>query len=161
MTKPEKTAGQKFLRRFSATRITPIAAACTSLLFGAANAQQASQLDTVVVTGIRGGIESSMAAKKNSDAIVEVVTAEDIGKLPDVSIAESLARLPGLASQRVGGRAQVIAIRGMRLPSPATGAPGNWPSRTPTLSIHPAASSHPSSTPPSTSGCSCGTRSSC
>lgn len=113
MTKPEKTAGQKFLRRFSATRITPIAAACTSLLFGAANAQQASQLDTVVVTGIRGGIESSMAAKKNSDAIVEVVTAEDIGKLPDVSIAESLARLPGLASQRVGGRAQVIAIRGM------------------------------------------------
>jgi iron complex outermembrane receptor protein len=42
-----------------------------------------------------------------------VVTAEDIGKLPDVSIAESLARLPGLAGQRVQGRAQQIAIRGM------------------------------------------------
>ena len=113
MTKPEKTAGQKFLRRFSAIGITPIAAACSSLLFGAAHAQQTAQLDTVVVTGIRGGIESSMAAKKNSDAIVEVVTAEDIGKLPDLSIAESLARLPGLAGQRVQGRAQVIAIRGM------------------------------------------------
>lgn len=95
-------------------RITPIAAACSALLLtGAAYAQQDQPVQTVVVTGIRGSIESSMAAKKNSEAITEVITAEDIGKLPDVSIAESLARLPGLAGQRVQGRAQVIAIRGM------------------------------------------------
>jgi iron complex outermembrane receptor protein len=68
---------------------------------------------SVIVTGIRGSIESSIAAKKNADGITEVVTAEDIGKLPDVSIAESLARLPGLAGQRVQGRAQVITIRGL------------------------------------------------
>src|SRR5690606_17172427 len=43
----------------------------------------------------------------------EVVTAEDIGKLPDVSIAESLARLPGLTAQRLDGRGQVISIRGL------------------------------------------------
>lgn len=95
--------------------ITPIAAACALMLATAVQAQEAAQqpAQTVVVTGIRGSIESSIAAKKNADGITEVITAEDIGKLPDVSIAESLARLPGLAGQRVQGRAQVIAIRGM------------------------------------------------
>ena len=58
-------------------------------------------------------IEASTDTKKESTSIVEAVSSEDIGKLPDLSITESLARLPGLAAQRVDGRAQVIAIRGM------------------------------------------------
>jgi iron complex outermembrane receptor protein len=70
-------------------------------------------MDEVVVSGIRYGIESSIAVKRDSDSIVESITAEDIGKLPDTSIAESIARLPGLAAQRVNGRAQVISIRGL------------------------------------------------
>lgn len=74
---------------------------------------EATQLDTVVVTGIRRGIESAIAVKRDSTSIVEAISAEDIGKLPDVSIAESLARLPGLAAQRVAGRAQVISVRGL------------------------------------------------
>ena len=73
----------------------------------------AQTLDTVVVTGIRAGIESAIAVKRDSSSIVEAVSAEDIGKLPDVSIAESIARLPGLAAQRVAGRAQVISVRGL------------------------------------------------
>jgi iron complex outermembrane receptor protein len=97
--------------------ITPIAAACAALLWGAgAAAQEAPQADgtsQVVVTGIRGSIESSIAIKKDADNIVEAITAEDIGKLPDVSIAESIARLPGLTAQRVAGRAQVISLRGL------------------------------------------------
>ncbi|MEW6705033.1 MAG: TonB-dependent receptor [Pseudomonadota bacterium] len=68
---------------------------------------------TVVVTGIRRGIESAIATKKNADAVVESISAEDIGKLPDTSIAESISRLPGVASQRVAGRSQSINIRGM------------------------------------------------
>src|SRR6185437_2486349 len=44
--------------------------------------------------------------------MVEAVSAEEIGKLPDVSIAESIARLPGLTAQRVAGRAQIVSIRG-------------------------------------------------
>ncbi|MBE0548825.1 MAG: TonB-dependent receptor, partial [Rubrivivax sp.] len=68
---------------------------------------------TVVITGIRRGIESSIATKRDADGIVEAISAEDIGKLPDTSIAESLARLPGLTAQRVDGRAQVISIRGL------------------------------------------------
>lgn len=111
-----KTAGTQSPARRSAFNITPIAAACALLLATGAQAQEAAQeadVQKVVVTGIRGSIETSIAAKKNATGITEVVTAEDIGKLPDVSIAESLARLPGLAGQRVQGRAQVIAIRGM------------------------------------------------
>lgn len=68
--------------------------------------------DDLVVVGIRAGINSSIDLKKNQDSIVEAVTAEDIGKLPDISIGEAISRLPGIAGQRVGGRAQVITIRG-------------------------------------------------
>jgi iron complex outermembrane receptor protein len=74
---------------------------------------EAINLDGIVVTGIRRGIEDAISVKRESTSIVEAVSAEDIGKLPDVSIAESIARLPGLAAQRVAGRAQVISVRGL------------------------------------------------
>ena len=99
--------------------LKPVAAVCAALLaVPLAQAQSASddaanKLDTVVVSGIRQSIENSINLKRNSDSVVETITAEDIGKLPDVSIAESLSRLPGLAGQRVNGRVQSIAIRGM------------------------------------------------
>src|SRR5690606_6291346 len=80
---------------------------------GAGSQNEATNLDTVVVTGIRRGIESAISVKRDSTSIVEAISAEDIGKLPDVSIAESIARLPGLAAQRVAGRAQVITVRGL------------------------------------------------
>ncbi len=75
--------------------------------------EDAVELQTVTVTGIRAGIESAISVKRDSTSIVEAVSAEDIGKLPDVSIAESIGRLPGLAAQRVAGRAQVISVRGL------------------------------------------------
>ncbi|HEY4146784.1 TonB-dependent receptor [Pinirhizobacter sp.] len=71
-----------------------------------------SNLDAVIVTGIQGSIQSSLKAKENSNSIIEAISAEDIGKLPDSSIAESLSRLAGLATQRVAGRADMISIRG-------------------------------------------------
>jgi len=97
------------------------AAACAVLMAGGAHAQDTAQngataqddSTTVVVTGIRRALQDSITLKKKSTSIIEAVSAEDIGKLPDVSIAESLARLPGLAAQRVNGRAQVISIRGL------------------------------------------------
>jgi iron complex outermembrane recepter protein len=70
-------------------------------------------VEKVTVTGIRRGIEDAISVKKDSNSIVEAISAEDIGKLPDNSIAESIARLPGLAAQRVAGRAQTISIRGL------------------------------------------------
>jgi iron complex outermembrane recepter protein len=71
------------------------------------------ELDSVVVTGIRRGIEDAISIKQDSTSIVEAISAEDIGKLPDSSIAESIARLPGLAAQRVAGRSSTISIRGL------------------------------------------------
>ena len=71
-------------------------------------------LDTFTVTaGFAGSLAAAAEAKKNNQNIVEVIVAEDIGKLPDVSIADALTRLPGVATQRVNGRAQNISIRGL------------------------------------------------
>jgi iron complex outermembrane recepter protein len=68
--------------------------------------------DAIVVTGFRAALQSATANKKRTETVVESVNAEDIGKLPDNSIGESIARLPGLAAQRSNGRANIISIRG-------------------------------------------------
>jgi iron complex outermembrane recepter protein len=98
-------------------RISPVAIGCTLLIAATgamAQQQQPQQLETVTVTGIRKGIEDAISVKRNSDSIVEAISAEDIGKLPDTSIAESIARLPGVAAQRnaATGRASGISVRG-------------------------------------------------
>ena len=92
-------------------------ASALTLGANAAYAQSAGQdaavdLDKVTVTGIRSAIEKSIDTKQTSTSIVEAISAEDIGKLPDSSIAESIARLPGLTAQRERGRASQINIRG-------------------------------------------------
>ena len=74
---------------------------------------EAMMIEEIVVTGFRGSLLNAMRMKMNSEQIVEAISAEDIGKLPDSSIAESLARLPGLTGQRLNGRQQVISIRGL------------------------------------------------
>lgn len=70
-------------------------------------------IEVIEVRGIRKSLEASQSIKMNSSSVVEAISAEDIGKLPDVSIAESLGRLPGVTAQRLNGRAQNISIRGM------------------------------------------------
>ena len=81
---------------------TPIATAValTVLSVAAAHAQQApkaeAQLNAVTVTGIRASLEQSLSRKRNADSNVEVITAEDIGKMPDKNVADSLQRIPGV-----------------------------------------------------------------
>jgi len=79
---------------------------------GDVNAQPPSNKGAIVITGVRRSIQNSIQIKRRETSMVEAVSAEEIGKLPDVSIAESIARLPGLTAQRVGGRAQIVSIRG-------------------------------------------------
>lgn len=103
--------------------LTASALALAATLPTAVRAQEAAAQDDqttdttssedIVVTGLRAGLQNSINTKRDETSIVEAISAEDIGKLPDVSIAESIARLPGLAAQRVNGRAQVISIRGL------------------------------------------------
>jgi iron complex outermembrane receptor protein len=80
---------------------------------GAGKTEDEKELEAVTVVGIRSAIEKSIDLKVESDSIVEAISSEDLGKLPDISIADSLARLPGLAAQRVAGRASTISIRGL------------------------------------------------
>ena len=56
-------------------------------------------LDEIVVTGIRYSLQESLATKRASTNVVEVVTAEDIGKLPDKNVADVLQRVPGVNTQ--------------------------------------------------------------
>lgn len=78
------------------------------------NQQQQAEEDVEViqVSGFRRSIVESMNTKRFSSSVVEAISAEDIGKLPDSSIAESIARLPGLTAQRLDGRASRVSIRG-------------------------------------------------
>jgi iron complex outermembrane recepter protein len=105
-------------RRFahSASRFalgTAMVAAFAAPAFAQDAAPAEEEEDAIVVSGFRASLENAVNEKKNNDQIVESVSAEDIGKLPDASIGESIARLPGVTSQRLSGRANVISIRGL------------------------------------------------
>ena len=98
------------------THLKPLSLAVAAALgpfAGQALAQEGAGIEQIVVTGFRASLMNSMATKRNSELIVEAISAEDIGKLPDNSIAEALTRLTGLAGQRLNGRQQVISIRGL------------------------------------------------
>ena len=81
-------------------------------------AQEAKELDKVVVTGIRGSIEKAIDAKKDAPTHVEVVTSEDVGKLPAKNVADTLRSLPGVniasSSASEGGfdEADRVSLRG-------------------------------------------------
>ena len=95
-------------------RSTLIGTAVAMALFGRNNVVQAQtsgdattsnqneQLQEVVVTGIRASLEQSIELKRSADSVVDVVTAEDIGKMPDKNIADSLQRVPGVTISSAG-----------------------------------------------------------
>ena len=80
---------------------------------GTVNAQTQSDddevIEEIITTGIRGSIQRAIDFKQSSNSIVEAVSAEDLGRLPDTSIADAISRLPGLTSQRAEGRASAIS----------------------------------------------------
>lgn len=88
----------------------------TALTSAVSYAQEAGAGDdnaeVIQVTGIRGALQRAQAIKMDETSIVEALSAEDIGKLPDTSVAESLSRLPGLAGERRNGRTSGLSVRG-------------------------------------------------
>lgn len=98
--------------------VTPVAAACAALLLSsAAHAQQQAQqptqqLDTVVVTGIRASLQTAVNVKRNASAVVDAVSAEDVGKLPDSDVGQSLGRIPGISVGKDFGVGASVSIRG-------------------------------------------------
>ncbi|WP_338848978.1 TonB-dependent receptor [Massilia sp. W12] len=79
--------------------LTPIALAVGVMVFaGAISSVKAEEAkpQEVVITGVRAALQKSLAQKRNADGLVEVVTAEDIGKMPDKNVADAVQRLPGV-----------------------------------------------------------------
>ncbi len=88
---------------------------------GAASAQEAdptaepqdTQVDEIVVTGIRASIQSSIQQKRNADIVSDVISADDIGDLPASSIGEAIETITGASTHREKGGASEISIRGL------------------------------------------------
>ena len=72
-----------------------------------------SQVDEVVVTGIRGALRSALNTKRNANVMVDAINAEDIADFPDANLAESLQRLPGVSIDRDNGEGRTITVRGL------------------------------------------------
>lgn len=78
-----------------------------------ANKSDVPELQEIVVSGIRASLDEAMKIKENASQVVDSITAEDIGKFPDSDVAESLARLSGVAMDRdETGRGNEVTIRG-------------------------------------------------
>ena len=110
----------------SIDRVSPLAAAIAALLLAApalaqeAGAEQApaaaepvTELDKVVVRGVRAAQAEAINTKRDAAQIVDSISAEDIGKLPDVTITDSLQRVTGVQIRRSAGEGSQVNIRGM------------------------------------------------
>ncbi len=100
-------------------RLNPLVAAC-GVLVGSVTAQaqeakkeDAPQTESVIVTGIRQSLETSVELKRLARGLVDGIVAEDIGKFPDTNLAESLSRISGVSVERNNGEGTRITVRGM------------------------------------------------
>ncbi len=77
-------------------------------------AQGSEGNEIIIVTGLRGSLQRNLDEKRNAAGVVDVISAEDIGKFPDSNVAASLQRLPGVSIQRSGARGEAtgITVRG-------------------------------------------------
>ncbi|MDQ1064472.1 MULTISPECIES: TonB-dependent receptor [Stenotrophomonas] len=73
----------------------------------------ATDLDTVTVTGYRASVEKALDIKRSESGVVDAIVAEDIGKFPDLNLAESLQRVPGVVITREAGEGRNISVRGL------------------------------------------------
>ena len=79
----------------------------------AAPDQSTGESEDIVVTGIRASQARAIEVKRNADSVVEAISAQDIGKLPDVTISDSLQRVAGIQIRRDAGEGSSINIRGL------------------------------------------------
>lgn len=113
--------GDAGARSRSGKRLTTILLTTTAMMIAApAFAQSAetgqdeaaTQVDEIVVTGIRASLQNALSQKRKADNLVEVIEAEDIGKLPDQNLAEVLENVTGIQITREAGVGRGVQIRG-------------------------------------------------
>ncbi len=97
-------------------RKSVLSAAIVTCLSFSAHAQEADKnavdLDRVVVTGIRASLQQSLETKRNADAIVDVISAEDVGKFPATNVAEAMTIIPGVTIDKAYGQGEKVSILG-------------------------------------------------
>jgi iron complex outermembrane recepter protein len=76
------------------------------------SADQPQELDAIVVHGIRESLKRSLETKRDADAVIDAITAEDIGKFPSTNVAEAMAQIPGVTIDRRFGQGERVSING-------------------------------------------------
>jgi iron complex outermembrane recepter protein len=109
-------ASRQAQQRLSQLRMKPVAVVVAMYCSGALAADPPAAPDEglaeVVVTGLRQSLETSATIKRDSLGIVDAIAPEDIGKLPDTNLAESLQRITGVSIDRSGGEGAFVTVRG-------------------------------------------------
>ena len=75
--------------------------------------EEAKDLEGVTVTGFRGSLERALDIKRGEVGVVDAIVAEDIADFPDLNLAESLQRIPGVSIARDAGEGRQISVRGL------------------------------------------------
>jgi iron complex outermembrane recepter protein len=96
----------------SATAGAMLSATCASAQTPPATST-GSDLEEVIVTGVRQSLENAIETKRTAPAVVDVISAEDVGKFPTENVAESLQRVTGVQISRFRGEGQNVTIRGL------------------------------------------------
>ena len=117
----ESLGGIEVMHKLNKIAATVMSMAAATTVATSVSAQQASTenesnvvLEEIVVQGIRSSLKKSSDIKRASKGIVDAITAEDLGKFPDINVAESLARITGVAVTRTrGGEGQFVTVRGL------------------------------------------------
>ncbi|MEC7455146.1 MAG: TonB-dependent receptor [Pseudomonadota bacterium] len=102
----------KYKKKFLAVSISAVTASVLPAQEILETQYDSSQMDEIVVTGIRASLQRSMDIKRDSKGVVDGISAEDIGKFPDTNLAESLQRITGVAIERDRGEGSKITVRG-------------------------------------------------
>lgn len=109
-----------------AAAVMPASAFAQQTTPAATGTPDATTLDSVTVTGYRYAIEKSLQQKRDANAVVEVITAEDVGKFPDKNVADALQRVPGVVITRSGGEGKSVSVRGLAPDLTLTQLNGNY-----------------------------------
>ncbi|PUA30099.1 MAG: TonB-dependent receptor [Cellvibrio sp. 79] len=98
----------------SALMLGSVAAVAMMGFAGTVNAQDdaAAEPEEIIITGIRGALKNAVDIKRNASAVVDAVSAEDVGKLPDSDVGQALGRIPGITVGRSFGQGASVSIRG-------------------------------------------------
>ena len=96
------------------SRLMGVATLCLASNAWAQDAANSGEIDEVIVTGIRGSLQKAAELKREAPQVVDIITAEDVGKLPDANVAEALQRVTGVQITRVFGEGQSVSVRGLQ-----------------------------------------------